>query len=65
MIRLRDISLPAREDSRAALLRAAARELRVREGDILEMKLLRRSVDARRRGDVRILYTLDLRTPPF
>ncbi len=62
MIRLRDISLPAREDSRAALLRAAARELRVREGDILEMKLLRRSVDARRRGDVRILYTLDVRT---
>ena len=62
MIRLRDISLPAREDSRAALLRAAARELRVREGDILEMKLRRRSVDARRRGDVRILYTLDVRT---
>ena len=45
MIRLRDISLPAREDSRAALLRAAARELRVREGDILEMKLRRRAVD--------------------
>lgn len=59
MIRIRDISIPAREDGKAALLRAFARKLGVRERDILELKIRRRSVDARKRGDVRIVYTLD------
>ena len=59
MIRIRDLSLPAREDGQKALLRAAARALGVGEGEISELKIRRRSVDARKKGDVRLIYTVD------
>ncbi len=59
MIRIRDLSLPAREDGPRALARAAAGALGVGDGDISELKIRRRSVDARKKGDVRIVYTVD------
>ncbi len=59
MIRIRDISIPAREDGRPALLRAVCRELGVGEREIAELSVRRRSVDARKKGDVRLIYTVD------
>ena len=40
----------------------AARALRLRPGDILWAKLVRRSVDARDKSDVRLILTLDVET---
>ena len=59
MLRLRDLSVPVGEDGREAVLRAAARELGVPEGEIRELKLRRRSVDARKKNDIRLIYTVD------
>ncbi len=59
MIRIRELSIPAREDGRAAVLKAVARELGVREREIVDVKIRRRSVDARRKSDVRLIYTVD------
>ena len=45
---------------------AAARALKVKETDILEARLVKRSVDARDKSDVRIIVTLDVKckNPP-
>ncbi len=59
MIRVRDIALPAREDGAEALKRAAARRLGVPAGELTELKIRRRSVDARKKSDVRVIYTVD------
>jgi len=60
MIRVRDLTLPAGEDSRAALLAKTARTLGVPASDITALQLRRRSVDARKKRDVRIVYTVDV-----
>ncbi len=60
MIRVRDISLPADEDGELRLRRAVLRRLGVGDGELLCMRILRRSVDARKKSDVRIVYTVDV-----
>lgn len=58
MIRIRDISLaPGQPES--ALRAQAARVLRLREADIAAISVRRKSVDARRKDDVRLIYTVD------
>ena len=42
----------------AALTAEAARLLRVREKDLLSLKILRRSIDARK-GEVSVVYTVE------
>ena len=59
MIRIRDISLAPGHDS-AELVRAAARQLRIRETEIKQLDIRRRSVDARKKNDVRLVYTIDV-----
>ena len=59
MIRLRDISLPP-EHSASQLNVEAARLLRVSPSKIRNVKLIRRSVDARKKPEVRIIYTVDV-----
>ena len=58
MIRIRDISLPPDGDM-ARLVQAAARQLRISPNEIKQLDLKRRSVDARKKNDVRIIYTVD------
>ena len=58
MIRIRDISLRPGEGE-AQLLQAAARLLQCSPRDILRLQVVRRSVDARKKTDVRIIYTVD------
>ena len=59
---LRLTNVPTSLDYTAAQLPAlAARRLRVPADSVLEIKLIRRSVDARDKGDVHFVLTLDVR----
>ena len=48
------------DDYKLPLARLAARALHVKEGDILSARLVRKSVDARDKGDVHFTLTLDV-----
>ena len=59
MIRIRDISMPA--DHRQELVqREAARLLKIGEKQILKFRVVRKSIDARKKPDVRVIYTVDV-----
>ena len=60
MIRLRDIALPP-EHSVSQLSYEAARMLRIQNSGIRDIRLVRRSVDARKKPDVKIIYTIDVK----
>ena len=59
MIRIREISLPP-EHNVAQLSYEAAQLLRVSVSKIRRLSIVRRSVDARKKPDVRIVYTVDV-----
>ena len=59
MIRIRDIILPAEHDQ-TALLYCAAQMLKVKPSDITSLQIFRRSVDARKKPDLKWVYTVDL-----
>lgn len=59
MIRIRDISLPPEHDANQ-LVYEASRLLRISASKIRKLSLVRRSVDARKKPDVRIIYTVDV-----
>ncbi len=60
MIRISDIALPP-EHNAHQLTYEAARMLRISASRIKELKLVRRSIDARKKPDVKLIYTVDLR----
>lgn len=60
MIRIREISM-APEHNIAQLSYEAAKLLRISNSKIRQVKLIRRSVDARKKPDVRIVYTIDVK----
>lgn len=59
MIRLREISLPP-EHTVAQLSYEAARMLKVANSKVRKVKIVRRSIDARKKPDVRVVYTIDV-----
>ena len=59
MIRIREISLPP-EHNVAQLSFEAAQALRISVSKIRRLTIVRRSVDARKKPDVRIVYTVDV-----
>ena len=59
MIRIRDIALPP-EHNPHQLNFEAAQLLKVSVSRIRQVKILRRSVDARKKPDVKIIYTIDV-----
>lgn len=59
MIRIRDIALPPEHDANQ-LLFEASRMLKVSGSKIKKLSIVRRSVDARKKPDVRIVYTIDV-----
>ncbi len=59
MIRLRDIQLPP-EHNAHQLQFEAAQMLRISNSKIRQLKIVRRSVDARKKPDVKIIYTIDV-----
>lgn len=59
MIRIREISLPP-EHNAAQLSYEAAKLLKISGSKIRKLRLVRRSIDARKKPDVRIVYTVDV-----
>ena len=59
MIRIRDIALPP-EHNAHQLQFEAAQLLRLSNSKIRSLKIVRRSVDARKKPDVKIIYTIDV-----
>ena len=59
MIRLRDIPLPP-EHNAHQLQFAAAQLLHISVSKIRHLKIVRRSVDARKKPDIKIIYTIDV-----
>ena len=59
MIRIREISLPAEHDVNQ-LGFEAARALKISNSKVRKLRIVRRSVDARKKPDVRIVYTVDV-----
>ncbi|MCI5754501.1 MAG: hypothetical protein MR033_07805 [Clostridiales bacterium] len=62
MIRIRNLSLTP-DEGREALLARAAKRLHVPAGRITGLQLYKKSVDARKKHDVRIIYTVDVTLP--
>lgn len=59
MIRIRDILLPP-EHNEHQLVYEAARLLKISNSKIRRLRLVRRSVDARKKPDVKLVYTVDV-----
>ncbi len=59
MIRLRDIPLPP-EHNAHQLQFEAAQMLRISNSKIRQLKIVRRSVDARKKPDIKVIYTIDV-----
>ena len=59
MIRIRDISLPP-EHNAHQLTFEAARLLKISASKIRSLRLVRRSIDARKKPDVKLIYTVDV-----
>lgn len=59
MIRIREIALPP-EHAAEQLTYEAARLLKISPSKIRQLRIVKRSVDARKKPDVRIVYTVDV-----
>jgi CheY-like chemotaxis protein len=59
MIRIREISLPP-EHNPAQLGFEAAKLLRISNSKIRQLRIVRRSIDARKKPDVKVVYTIDV-----
>ncbi|MCI9156343.1 MAG: hypothetical protein HFF44_05290 [Lawsonibacter sp.] len=62
MVRIGNIPLPV-GGGMDQLRRRAARELGVRPGELGELKIVRQSIDARKKQDVHYVYTVELSLP--
>ncbi len=60
MLRLRNLSLTPDQDDRKTLLRLCARELGVSGSRIREVFIRRRSIDARKKDRIHLVYTVDV-----
>ena len=60
MIRIREITMPP-EHNVSQLSYEAAKLLRISNSKVKEVRLIKRSVDARKKPDVRIVYTIDVK----
>ncbi len=59
MIRIREIALPP-EHNPAQLGYEAARLLKITNSKVRRIKIIRRSIDARKKPDVKVVYTVDV-----
>ena len=59
MIRLREIALPP-EHNPAQLGVEAARMLKIQNSKVRQVRIVRRSIDARKKPDVKVVYTIDV-----
>ena len=59
MIRIREISMPP-EHNVAQVSYEAARALKISNSKVRRVKIVRRSVDARKKPEIRVVYTIDV-----
>ena len=60
MLRVRNLTLFPEEDRPEKLKRVAAGALGITPSEITELRIVRRSIDARKKDRVKILYTVDI-----
>ena len=60
MLRVGNIKIGLQAEADAAALRSALQKLRIKEDQVLSWHVSKRSIDARDKGDVHFVYTLDL-----
>ena len=61
MIRIKDLILSP-DDGLNRLVQLAAKQLRLKEHEILQLHIRKKSIDARKKQDIRIIYTVDVAT---
>src|ERR1700759_5464074 len=59
MLRLTDIKLPL-DHAPLALRQSVSGKLKIADGELLEVRIAKRSYDARQRGAILLIYTLDV-----
>lgn len=59
MIRIRDLSLTPNDDLNR-LVQLATKHLQIKEHEIKQLHIRKKSIDARKKQDIRILYTIDV-----
>lgn len=62
MLRLTEIKLPLDHDPKA-LEKAIIKKLRLRDGQLTGYRIFKRSYDARKRENIRLIYIVDVETP--
>ena len=60
MLRLAEVKLPL-DHADAELTQAVLRRLRIPPDQLLEQRLVKRSIDARRRDRIKLIYSVDVR----
>ena len=60
MIRVRQIKVDVRKDGYDELVSSLAKKLNVRDSDILDLKIIKRSIDARHKDSVCFIYEVDV-----
>lgn len=63
MLKISNISIPVKSDGLTALRRAVCTRLRISESKLTMLKILKRSVDARKKDSIKILYTVAVEVP--
>ena len=59
MLRIRDLSLTP-NDSLNRLVQLSAKHLRIHEHEIVHLHIRKKYIDARKKQDIRIMYTVDV-----
>jgi len=60
MLRLTELKLPL-DHPEEALLEAVLKRLRIPPNDVFEQRMVKRSIDARRRDQIQLIYSVDVR----
>ena len=60
MLRLSELKLPL-DHPEDALLGAVLKRLRIPPNDVFEQRMVKRSIDARRRDQIQLIYSVDVR----
>lgn len=60
MLRLSELKLPL-DHPEEALLEAVLKRLRIPPNDVFEQRMVKRSIDARRRDQIQLIYSVDVR----
>ena len=61
MIRLNEIKMPL-GTTEQEVKTAAAKVLRIKESDIKSFSLARRSIDSRKKSDIKLIYSVEIET---